>query len=272
MWHKFILTICLAVLAGGVLPSCKDDVPVRPEPIPTVELSDSLVLLEFHRAMLGEKWEVQWDLKNPDTWKNIAWTTDEETGLRKVAGLEITASNCPPGSCLPESLGQLDRLESLVVHDEDQLTGRIPESLYDCPLVRLRIVGTSLYGELSPRIARLAPTLRELSIDLNREIAGEIPPELGQCTRLEQLSLVRNGFTGKLPFELSNLGIPFNVSYNYLTAIDWRYFTEYDGPLPWLYQNEFQGTVPEEVVRCERWELWKNVFYPFREGFGFENY
>lgn len=59
MWHKFILTVCLAVLAGGVLPSCKDDVPVRPEPVPTVELSDSLVLLEFHRAMLGEKWEVQ---------------------------------------------------------------------------------------------------------------------------------------------------------------------------------------------------------------------
>lgn len=260
-----------AVVWGGLTVSC-DNEDKLPALLPEIDRSDNLVLRDFYQSMKGDEWETRWVLDNPDTWTFVEWTVDEQTGLRKVAGLEITASNCPSGSRLPESLGQLNKLESFVAQDASGLTGSIPESLYDCPLVRLRVVGTSLYGELSPRIARLAPTLRELSIDWNREIAGKIPPELGQCTRLEQLSLVRNGFTGKLPFELSNLGIPFNVSYNYLTEIDWRYFTEYEGPLPWLYQNEFQGTVPEEVAQSERWKLGNKVFYPFREGFGFENY
>lgn len=278
MCSKFILTVCLAVLAGGVLPSCKDDVPDRPEPVPTVELSDSLVLLEFHRTMLGEKWEVRWDLKNPDTWKNIVWTTDEETGLRKVAGIVITSQVCVEGSRLPESLGKLDKLSALSISD-CELSGRIPESLYDCPLRMINIGWTRLQGELSPRIGNLKHTLEYLAIWNNRGISGEIPPELGECTLLSELRLHGNSFIGTVPYELKNLkrlSRAVELNGNCLTGIDWRYVTEdsdgFGGFSMLLQGNCFHGMIPQEVLESGQWEWWKPCFYPFYPGYGFDNY
>ena len=62
-----------------------------------------------------------------------------------------------------------------------------------------------LRGELPPELGNLS-RLRELNLRDN-QLNGEIPPELGNLLNLEVLSLVRNRLSGPIPPSLGNLAV-----------------------------------------------------------------
>ncbi len=61
----------------------------------------------------------------------------------------------------------------------------------------------NLAGEIPPELGQLSK-LKTLRLRIN-QLTGEIPPELGQLHNLEYLDLGWNGFTGEIPPELAQL-------------------------------------------------------------------
>ena len=71
-------------------------------------------------------------------------------------------------------------------------------------------------------------------MQIHNELTGEIPPELGDLTNLERLSLHLNRLSGKIPAELGNLA---NVQYMQ------------------LHYNELTGEVPPDFGRLASVEI-----------------
>ena len=89
----------------------------------------------------------------------------------------------------------------------------------------------------------------ELDLGLN-QLTGEIPPEIGNLTKLTKLILRNNEFTGEIPSEIGNLTNLTNLrlEYNQLTGsipsemgnlINLEYFR--------LDHNDFTGLLPENL-------------------------
>ena len=70
-------------------------------------------------------------------------------------------------------------------------------------VIRLRLDGKQLSGEIPPELGNLT-YLEELELPRNR-LSGEIPPELGNLANLEGLWLNVNELSGEIPPELGNL-------------------------------------------------------------------
>lgn len=127
--------------------------------------------------------------------------------------------------------------------------------------------GGRLAGRIPPELGDLTD-LETLSLDSN-ELSGSIPPELGKLTNLRTLSLSRNRLTGTLPPELGNLtrleSLNLAVSYD-LTLTPPRPRYVLSGPLPPQLGNlirlkeldlrghKFTGTVPSAFARLRALE------------------
>lgn len=70
-------------------------------------------------------------------------------------------------------------------------------------ITHIRLSGMGLNGEIPPELGRLS-NLEELSVDSNR-LSGEIPPELGELSNLKVLKLDHNQLSGRIPPELGVL-------------------------------------------------------------------
>ena len=109
-------------------------------------------------------------------------------------------------------------------------------------------VGGRLSGPIPPEIGNLT-SLQRLSIS-GHDLSGPIPPELGNLSNLEILSLARNNLTGVIPPEIGNLT---SLRALFLT------YNELSGPIPpelgnlsnlenlWLYNNNLTGPIPPEL-------------------------
>ena len=82
-----------------------------------------------------------------------------------------------------------------------------------------------LSGELPPELGNLS-RLRELRLREN-QLSGEIPPELGNLFNLEVLSLVRNRLSGPIPPGLGNLAVLKELS---------------------IWGNELNGEIPSTLA------------------------
>ncbi len=80
------------------------------------------------------------------------------------------------------------------------------------------LAGNNLVGSIPPELGDLS-NLEYLSLWKN-QLNGSIPPELGGLSNLEILSLGRNALAGEIPPELANLSglTALNLGYNMLTA------------------------------------------------------
>ena len=105
-----------------------------------------------------------------------------------------------------------------------------------------------LEGSIPPEIGQLTG-LEELSIGLN-EFSGSLPKEIGDLSSLETLGLHNNQFSGPIPLELASL-----PSLRYLNLS----LNSFSGPIPQelgalstlehliLHSNELSGPIPREI-------------------------
>ncbi len=88
-------------------------------------------------------------------------------------------------------------------------------------VVSVDLRSNQLAGSIPPEVGNLA-ALQHLEIDSN-QLVGAIPPSFGQLAQLQELSLKENQLTGQIPIELTTLSNlqRLRISYNGLS-----------GPLP----------------------------------------
>ena len=155
-----LLTLYSKAIRIGVTSSCRS--------------LDSLVLVDLYKATNGANWKNKWDLSKPmSTWHGIVL---DASGCVGAIGL---ADNGLSGN-LPESLGNLSTLESLVLSVND-LSGSLPNGI----------------GNLKK--------LETIIMDLHPRMSGGIPKSIGQCTNLGFIYLQSMNLEGAIPTELGNL-------------------------------------------------------------------
>ncbi|KAL0321348.1 UNVERIFIED_CONTAM: LRR receptor-like serine/threonine-protein kinase FLS2 [Sesamum radiatum] len=94
-------------------------------------------------------------------------------------------------------------------------------------VVSVALVDKQLAGEISPFLGNLT-YLQVLDLTLN-SFTGRIPPQLGSCSQLTQLILYANSLSGSIPAELGNL--------KNLQSMD-------------LGDNFLNGSIPESLCNC----------------------
>ncbi len=116
----------------------------------------------------------------------------------------------------------------------------------------LFLPANNLAGPLPPELGNL-PQLEVLGLNLN-DLSGRIPPELGRLTKLHHLSLSSNRLEGSIPPELGNL---VNVDTLYLSG------NQLSGPIPpelgnmaalrrmALFENRLSGPLPPEMGKLK---------------------
>ena len=207
---------------------------------------DWLALRELFRATNGENWT-----------NNTGWSdSDEEPTATElgnwhgvvVTGDRVTRLDLPENNLtgnVPPELGDLSKLEWLVLVDEN-LTGGIPPELSRLSNLRALGLGGNLTGGVPPELSRLSnltvlglggnltggipPELGRLSnlevLILGSNLTGDIPPELGDLSNLRELDLAFNSLTGNIPPELGDL--------SKLESLE-------------LWDNNLTGSIPPEL-------------------------
>jgi hypothetical protein len=132
---------------------------------------------------------------------------------------------------------------------ENQLTGNIPENIWDLILLEnLDLGANQLAGSIPPEIGNLI-NLQKLFLD-NSQFTGEIPPEIGNLVNLVWLVLAGNELTGEIPSEIWNLT---NLRALYLSNNQFTGSIHSEiGNLEHLqrivvYSNQFTGNIPSEI-------------------------
>ena len=130
---------------------------------------------------------------------------------------------------IPKDFGALSRLTSLDMGG-NLLTGVIPESLWE-NLSKMEVFITEkqkvLNGAISPAIGRWS-NLRVFKInDMNSNVTGSIPTEVGLLTSLVQFKTSQSNMASTLPSELGLLTNMFELA---------------------LSRNGYTGTVPTELA------------------------
>lgn len=272
----------LALLTTSFFVSCSNDdedwQPSTP-PRPTMNVEDSLAIVAYYHSMKCAEWkgEFHWDLTDYETWGGIQGTLDPEKNEYRITRIETPWAPLflPDGYSLPPELGNLTRLEELVVWGDNRAEGGIPPEIFNCPLRLLYVVDVNqnhggFSGTLSSDIGKLANTLQQLTIS-GTSIGGEIPEEVGSLQNLVVRAMLDgNNFTGKVPLSLRDLPYGAFVENNYLTELDWRFYTEDIGIIPSMRFNHLSGEIPDEVVKSDRWGIGCVNIYNQAEGYGFD--
>eukprot|EP00253_Pinus_taeda_P010013 PITA_10013 len=132
---------------------------------------------------------------------------------------------------LPMELGKLTQLQYLDLYHNQLVSGSttslpILSALTNCSSLQLlNLASNYLTGSLPFSIGQLSTTLIFMYLNDN-ELAGEIPPQIGNLTSLTFLKLDKNSFTGAIP-----------SSFNMLQKLERLY----------LGSNNLRGTIPTEI-------------------------
>ncbi len=179
--------------------------------------SEKQILVDLYESTNGKHWVRKWNLKEPvDTWYGVTVRDN------RVVGIELFHNNLM--GPLPESLGQLQQLETLNVAFNN-LTGQLPATIFKLRKLRvLKLEMNRLKGELPETVGNLTE-LRELSV-FNNFLSGRIPNGIGSLKRLEVLNLSSNQFFGRIPESIGEL--------NNLRALG-------------LFENQLYGDIPESM-------------------------
>jgi len=112
---------------------------------------------------------------------------------------------------VPMELGKLTHLQTLYFDNNHLIrgsTGRCPiltALISNCSnLQQILLLDNNFIGKLSFSICHLSTKLEYLDVSIN-ELAGEIPPAIGNLSSLTFLSLKGNSFTRSIPSSVSML-------------------------------------------------------------------
>ncbi|EEF30210.1 receptor protein kinase, putative [Ricinus communis] len=170
---------------------------------------------------------------------------------------------------LPSNFQSLKFLKTLVLSSAN-LTGNIPKEFGEYrELSLIDLSDNSLSGEIPVEICRLKK-LQSLSLNTNfleggnKNLKGELPLEIGNCTNLVVLGLAETSISGSLPSSIGKLKrIQTLAIYTSLLS----------GPIPeeigdcselqnlYLYQNSLSGSIPKrigELTKLQSLLLWQN--------------
>ena len=176
-------------------------VPVSQEMAPASMQTDSLALVAIYNAAKGAEWAdaFKWDLAQPvSEWRNVTLANGRVSKLQVVKNASV-----PEEWTLPEEVTWLTELVDLRINTA-KLKGDFPEFLYDMTqLTQLWLTGNNLTGSFSSKLGQLV-NLTHLYVDQNANLAGELPKEIGQLTKLQNINISQTKIGGTIPAELSN--------------------------------------------------------------------
>jgi len=186
---------------------------------------DSLALVAFYNSTGGSNWTNHsgWLTGPVNTWYGV---TVEEN---RVAELKFYSDNNLNGT-IPEEIGSLYELKTLVISNNPNLTGALPGAIGQ--LINLHGLGIGNYSITGtiPNIIGNCSRLEFLNLPENN-LAGSIPPEIGNLDSLLILDLHSNQLTGSIPAEIGNC-----------TKLQEL----------WLNDNKLTGTIPSALANCNQ--------------------
>lgn len=253
---------------------------------------DSLALKKLYESTGGSNtWGKKWDFTKPMTDENAwfgIWLTPEGC----VQGIDLDgdfnrgwsggAGGNGLNGTLPPQIGDLCKLEWLILRENPKLGGILPNTLDKMSNLLVIWVGDcSFRGPFPnalwqmPNIASLEFTRNKLSTTIPREIgnltklrainfegcdlSGTVPTEMGNLNKLQCLYLANNpNLTGKIPISFRNLTDLriFNLNYSKIDSLpdlsNLPYFPNVDcGDGYFICENRltFDDILPQMPVR-----------------------
>lgn len=183
---------------------------------------DKKVLFQI-KAAFGNPYHLASWRKDSDcctSWYNVE--CDPVTS--RINSLTIFSGNI--SGQIPNAVGDLPFLETLILRHLTNLTGQIPIALTKLTnLKMLRLSWTNLSGPVPSFLSQLK-NLTFLDLAFN-DLSGSIPPSLSELHNLDALHLDRNKLTGTIPDS----------------------FGKFTGKVPDLYlsHNQLTGSVPKSL-------------------------
>ncbi|KAI6698867.1 hypothetical protein NL676_018986 [Syzygium grande] len=167
--------------------------------------------------------------------------------LRKLQKLDLHLNRL--SSSIPSELGLCSNLTVLALA-QNLISGELPLSLSN--LVRLSEFGASenhLSGELSPYFFTNWTELISLQLQ-NNFLSGQVPPEIGSLTKLNDLFLYNNSLCGLIPTGIGSLEnlVNLDLAMNSLSGrIPSTLGNLRNLEILQLFYNKLTGTIPPEV-------------------------
>jgi len=130
----------------------------------------------------------------------------ELSGLTNLNKLSITNNNIPKGIILPEEIGNISNLKTLIISKNTidnniNNLSTIPESIGNLKnLEELNISNTNISGTIPKSLSNLK-LLKSLWLNDN-QLTGSIPVEIKELTNLEILNLKNNHLDNIIPSEI----------------------------------------------------------------------
>uniref|UniRef100_A0A803PNM4 Disease resistance R13L4/SHOC-2-like LRR domain-containing protein n=1 Tax=Cannabis sativa TaxID=3483 RepID=A0A803PNM4_CANSA len=117
--------------------------------------------------------------------------------------ISLSLYDCNLHGEFPMNIFQLPNIQVIVLSDNENLIGSLPDFHNGSQLQTLHLYGTKFHGRLPDSIGNLK-SLIELIIE-RCNFSGTIPSSLGNLSQLEVLDLGGNNFNGEVPATLGNL-------------------------------------------------------------------
>ena len=221
-------------------------------------------LMDLYNSTNGDNWEHKdnWGSNKPlSEWYGVRTDSDGRV-------LSISLSNNNLSGLLPESLGDLDRLEYLYLNSNN-LTGTLPYSFRN--LVHLEVLSlhdNSLTGNLS--IIGELTELCELNLGGN-SFSDVIPESITNLTKLYLLVLSGNHLTGEIPENIGELKelIVLMLQDNDLSGNMPESIVKISNLSSlWLSGNRLNGKIPDVILNSDWWNQLSEIYIEQQDGYG----
>lgn len=257
-------SIFLLSVIGLLSCSNKEKFPEN-EAIP-LNKQDSLAIVDiYNKTGGGTKWAYSWNLHDIKTWYTV--TLREIKGEYRVVGFQLADINPGrPSGYIPESICSLTELEDLSISSE-KIYGKLPESISKLTKLRNLTIKTTNLTILPPEVGELQQ-LERLYLFFN-SFEGNLPKELGNLPSNTKIWIQNNKFSGTVPLEILKNRSDIILDHNNFTELPWECWLNDEYTIPSILYNKLSGTVPDEVLNCEKWNLFKDKIFPQQKGYGY---
>lgn len=194
----------------------------------TWALENSIDVYDYHN----------WDSTNFTFYMKILTKHDEVNNEMRIYGISVYPTCVIPFHFqIPKEISLMDSLTLFsIVGQNANADVQIPKEIFDCPLEYFEISGKIFSGSIPTEIKKVSSTLKELRIYYTY-ISG-FPEELAGLQNLTKPALfTNNNIAGKVPLFFRELPYGAILDDNNYSEMDWRYFTEDIGVVPYIRNN-----------------------------------